>query len=238
MHIEPWDTVIRLQAPPPELDEPVTLKIYGRRRLELLESLIPHVESARLHLSGSARPSYWELLLPGARMILAMSSWTARKFTRSFAESLRGAAAPVDDATLQRAAAFLADAELASLEELGEEFGIGADRAKGVGLALCRQGLAVAEPEGRGMRWRPLRYLPFAELTASGERSGREENAALLIEEGKLELLAITGREGLPPDHRALPGPSGRLRPFPDAQPGRIVRRGRLHLSMDGQKSK
>lgn len=197
VHVEPWDTIIRLQSPPPDVDEPISCKIYGRRRLSLLENLIPHVDSARLHLCGSSRPSYWELMMPGARMILAMSSWTARKFTKSFTESLRGAAAPIDDATLQRAAAFLADAELVSLDELAEGLGMSADQARGVALALCRQGLAIAEPESRGLRWRPLRYLPFAEICAAGEQSSREENAAGLIEAGKLEVLSSTEREGL-----------------------------------------
>lgn len=197
VRVQPWDAVIRLQAPPPEIDEPLEVKVYGRRRLQLLTTLIPHVESARVYLSGSARPTYWELALPGARMILAMSSWTSRKFTQSFAESLRGAAAPADDAMVRRAAAFLADAELASLDELAEELSVTVEEAKGFGLALCRQGLAVAEPQARALRWRPLQYLPFAELSAAAGLSSRERNAALLLAEGRLEVLSIAEREGL-----------------------------------------
>lgn len=195
--VEPWNTVVRLQADAPDVAEPLAVKVYGRRRLELLEKLIPFVQSARVHLCGDSRPSFWELQMGGARFVLALSSWTNRKFTASFVESLRGPAALVDDATVRRAAELLCDAQLLAREEMAEALGIGEQQAVGVAMALCRHGLAVCEPSSGALRWRPIRHLPFAEIGAAGDASSREENAARLLDEGKLEVLERGEREGL-----------------------------------------
>lgn len=195
--VEPWNTVVNLQAPPPAVTEPLAVKIYGRRRLELLEKLIPFVQSARVHLCGDSRPSFWELQMGGARFVLALSSWTNRKFTASFVESLRGPAALVDDATVRRAAELLCDAQLMGRDEVADALGIDEQQATGVAMALCRHGLAVCEPASGALRWRPIRHFLFAEIGAAGDASMREENAARLLDEGKLQLLEVAEREGL-----------------------------------------
>lgn len=193
---EPWDHVLRLQGPPCDVDEPMELRVYGRRRLGLIESLIPLMKSATLRLVGDTRPSYWEMELPGATFTLALSAWTARRFTKSVTESLLAARAAVDDKDVQRAAAFLADAERCGFDELGEALGVDESEAVAVGLALCRQGLAVGEPRTASLRWRPLSLFPFAEVSARGATS-REDRAADLLESGLLNVESVANREGL-----------------------------------------
>lgn len=220
VEVQPWGLAYRMQAKvPPELDQPIELKLYGRRRLEVLDHLLSQVRSARLHVIGSSRPSYWELSMPGMRMILALSSWTARKFTKTLVETLRGANAALDNDQVRRAAAILADAELLSLEELAAELGCAIEQARAIGLALCRQGLALAEPQGNGLRWRPLHLFPLSEVSVGGVATERETNAERLLDDGKLEVLNVHRHEESSTAEAECEGRTGRYRLSLSLQP-------------------
>ncbi len=194
--IQPFNTVVRLQGPPPDISEEVSIKLYGRRRLEKLEKLIPHAKSFTLHLCGGSRPHFWEMQMGGARFILALSSWTNRKFTKSISESLRGPAALVDDETVQKAARLLSDETVMTYDELSSHLDLSEEQALGVGMALCRQGLAVCEPGQGGIRWRPIQHLPFAELGSLGDGSTREDNARRIINDKNLQVIEVQTHEG------------------------------------------
>ena len=198
-HLEPYNQTLRLQNRMPQdaLPEPMQIKVYGRRRLSLLQSLIPHALSGTLYLCGDSRPSYWELHLPHTRFILALSSWSARTFSGSAVERLRGPAALVDNATVQQGAMLLQETGHISRAEIALQLDISEEQALGVALSLCRQGLAVIEPQTQSIRWRPIQYLPFAELTGAGLQTSREANAEMLISEEKLRVQSTATQEGL-----------------------------------------
>lgn len=80
--------------------------------------------------------------------------------------------------------------------------------ARGVGVALCRRGLAVAEPAGRGLRWRPVGHLAFAATAAP--TLAREKSAGDLVQQGRLDDVAIANREGLLTASATCVGTAGR----------------------------
>jgi hypothetical protein len=195
--VQPWNTAIRLNAAPSNIYEAMEIKVYGRKRLEILEAIIPQIKNATLHLLGDSRPSYWEFNFSGARFIVALSSWTSQKFTESYIESMRVATYLDDPETIRKAAEYLSDMEFLSGKELADELKIQEEEVMGVIMALCRQGLATIEPSSGNIRWRPISHFPFYELSAKGELSSRERNAEKLISEDKLKLLNVINREGL-----------------------------------------
>ncbi len=206
--VEPWNQTVRFSKVPEGIDEPVEWRLYGRRRLEALEPLIPYIQSARVYLLGDSRPHYWELTCRNMRFIFALSSWSARKFSSSFVESLRGSSVPVEEEKLIAAAKFASDCEMVSFDELAAEIDCTPEQAKSAGLALCRAGLCCAEPGEAGLRWRPVHSDSFEDVLA-GVGSSREKNAESLIDSGKLTELKVVRREGLTVASAKIEGNAG-----------------------------
>mgnify|MGYP000931703397 CR=1 FL=1 len=126
--LEPWEKVIPLRGSDPGATEPRTIRTWGRRRLRLLEPILPFAERVDVYLKGRAMPSFYAVKLPGMTFVLGLSSYTDAKLTdRASFDLLDGDSRP-DEA--------LVEVEGHSLELLvvsGEDaFGV-ADDAEGDG---------------------------------------------------------------------------------------------------------
>ncbi|MEZ4238591.1 MAG: hypothetical protein R3F59_21060 [Myxococcota bacterium] len=71
--------------------------MYGRQRLLALSRVLPHVRGARVHLLGPGLPSFWVLDLGGARLTVALTSWSGKwASTASFDALMPGEGASED----------------------------------------------------------------------------------------------------------------------------------------------
>ena len=59
--LEPWETVIPATAGPYKGKAARVVRVWGRRRLLLLQRFLPFVEEVDVHLLGSGLPSFWVL---------------------------------------------------------------------------------------------------------------------------------------------------------------------------------
>ena len=50
--------------------------MWGRKRLSLLEPLLPFAERVDVYLKGRALPTFYAVKLPGVTFVLGLSGWT------------------------------------------------------------------------------------------------------------------------------------------------------------------
>ena len=63
--LEPWNEVIPATAGPYKGRASRVVRVWGRRRLMLIQRLLPFVEEVEVHLLGSGLPSFWVLRAAG-----------------------------------------------------------------------------------------------------------------------------------------------------------------------------
>jgi|GEM_PF-330903 len=80
--LEPWEHEVPLRGATHGATEPRTVRTWGRRRLRLLEPLLPYADKVDIYLKGRALPHFYVVHLgPGVRFVLGLSGWTANRWT-------------------------------------------------------------------------------------------------------------------------------------------------------------
>src|SRR5262249_8137572 len=79
--LEPWEHVVPLEGAEHNYSERKITRVWGRRRLKLIEGLLPFAESVDIYLKGRALPSFYAVKLPGMTFLLALTGWSGSGFT-------------------------------------------------------------------------------------------------------------------------------------------------------------
>ena len=79
--LEPWEHPVPLRGCEHGRLEPRRVRTWGRRRLRLLEPLLPFADAVEVHLKGRALPSFYLVRLPGMTFTLGLSGWTGQAWT-------------------------------------------------------------------------------------------------------------------------------------------------------------
>ena len=131
--VQPWDKTFPLRKSRYE-GPAATVKVWGRRRLLLLDKVLGRAQEIRVRFLGTGGPSFWTCDLGNISFLLGMSAWSAREWTSTDCFRLFEPPA-ADQETLVRT--------LAALEE--HMVLRGGDR--GALNQLCLQGRALYDPE-------------------------------------------------------------------------------------------
>lgn len=161
--LEPWEHVVPLEGATHNYSETKTTRVWGRRRLKLIEGLLPFAESVDIYLKGRALPSFYAVKLPGMTFLLGLTGWSESGFTGTGGFDLLAKAAEADDALLPAAFELLRSRYHLSVEELAAEFQIDKPTASGLLVRLCRQGRCMFDVETRRYRHRELFEEPADE---------------------------------------------------------------------------
>lgn len=191
--LEPWETKIPLVGASHSFAERRVIRTWGRRRLRLLEPLLPWAESVDVYLKGRALPSFYVVKLPGVRFVLGLSGWSAQRWNESSSFDLL--VAPSADASLEaRVLAWLAKAVHASGEAVAA--GVAAPLGETVKAlsALCAQGRCLYDVEAREWRHRELFTRPV-EPAKLYPPDPRREEAAGYVARGEVSLTSQAVRE-------------------------------------------
>ena len=180
--LEPWEHVVPLEGATHNYTETKTTRVWGRRRLKLIESLLPFAESVDIYLKGRALPSFYAVKLPGMTFLLGLTGWSGSGFTGTGGFDLLTAAAEADDALLPRALELLRTRYHISLEELATELKIDKPTASGLLVRLCRQGRCMFDVETRRYRHRELFEEPADEAIYFPPDYRRERASRFLLE--------------------------------------------------------
>ncbi|HWU90518.1 MAG TPA: hypothetical protein VN253_24805, partial [Kofleriaceae bacterium] len=127
--VEPWGTKIDcprsryLDSRPGGAAE---VRVWGRRRLFILERLLPRARRVRLFLLGTGLPTFWVVDLGDLSFTLGLSGWTNNNWSEAGNFDLMAAREEVDTVTSARVFDELGKTWLATPEDLAGRTGLAA----------------------------------------------------------------------------------------------------------------
>ncbi len=177
---EPWNHELVCRRSIYQGDGAAEVRIWGRRRLLLLERLIPSARSFSVHLMGSGLPSFWIANLPDMQFTLGLSGWTANDWSRAGQFDLLAPRGAVDDDSKTRVLAALSRRWFASSRQLAEDTGLDKFIVNSAMGLYTQAGRVVYDLAQQVYRLRELSRepLPLAVLRFASEQ---EEQAAKLL---------------------------------------------------------
>jgi len=192
--VEPWGVTI---------DEPMRvydgrdaheIRVWGRRRLLMLEELLPHAGEVRVRLLGTGMPSYWSVFQGASRLDVGLSGWTQNDWSRAAQFDLLAALRAPSEEALKRAARALEEHLVLTPEELALRARLERGEATGALQGLCREGRAMYDYVAGTYRWRQL-------FPVMPEPAATREDPRLTAARRLLEKRAVTWSE--PPRRNA-----------------------------------
>lgn len=158
--VEPWERAFPLKIAEHGFIEPRAIRTWGRRRLSLLEPLLPYAEGVTAYLKGRAMPTFYDLALPGGlRFVLGLSGHAGNAFDGGRLERLLDARAPAED--VARAHGWLAARYHGDPQQIADALGWDLPRASAALSRLCLEGRALFDVVDREWRHRELLAQPL-----------------------------------------------------------------------------
>ena len=177
---EPWEIEVVCPRSIHTGSRAEEIRVWGRRRILILERLIPVAKSFRVHLLGKGMPTFYVADLGNMSFTLGLSGWTRNDWSQAGNFDLMAPRQDVSSATKLRVFDALKQTWFATPDELASRMNL--DRATVLGaLQACTQaGLAIFDLSRNVWRARELSKdpLPLDKLRFSNER---EEEANELI---------------------------------------------------------
>ncbi len=180
---EPWGRKIvcsRSLYRGPEVRE---IRIWGRRRLLLLERLIPIAQRFTVNLLGTGLPSFFEAEMGDMTFTLGLSGWTANDWSRVSHFDLMAPRGEVDADTCERVLAMLKTQWFASADWVAKNSNLDRVTTLAALNRLTQAGRVIFDMKNQVYRLRELSRepLPLSSLRFSSER---EEHANRLLQAG------------------------------------------------------
>ncbi|MCI0458036.1 MAG: SWIM zinc finger domain-containing protein [Gemmataceae bacterium] len=213
--LEPWEHVIELTAQSPveggqplsmemtpgalyQGNKPLTVRTWGRDRLQTLARLLPVCKRIDVFLAGHGLPSIYVLDLGPMAFTLALSGWTDNDWTGGAAKfDLLARRMLVSAVELTKTYEALKKAHMGTDGALASATGLGVEKCRSALSYLCQIGRAMYDLGGSVYRQRDLFPEPFtvkeaaAAVSAPPAATSPEEKAALAIfEAGNVFLTA------------------------------------------------
>ena len=185
--LEPWEHVVPLEGATHNYTEAKTTRVWGRRRLKLIEGLLPFAERVDIYLKGRALPSFYAVKLPGMTFLLGLTGWSESGFTSTGGFDLLAEAAAADDAQLAPALELLRKNYHLSVDQIAEALHLDKAAAARLLVRLCRQGRVMFDVEARDYRHRELFETP-ADEQRYFPPDRRQELAAAFIAQGQVRV--------------------------------------------------
>jgi len=159
------------------------IRLWGRRRLLMLERLIPVAQGCTVTLLGSGMPSFFEVHLGDMSFTLGLSGWTANDWSRAGNFDLLAPRAEVDSLTKQRVFDALRDTWLESTSSLAQRLDLGRDTVAGALSAYVQAGRVIYDLSKQVWRVRELSRDPLSP-EALRFANPREAAASQIVEAG------------------------------------------------------
>ncbi|MFZ5896527.1 MAG: SWIM zinc finger family protein [Myxococcota bacterium] len=193
--VEPWNIEVRCPRSIFKGSVEQEVRVWGRRRLHILERLLPRARRVRVHLLGTGQPSFYVVDLGQLSFTLGLSGWTKNDWSASGNFDLMAAREDVDDDTRQRIFDRLGKVWFSTAAALAKDLNL-AEPVVTSGLAgWVQAGRAIYDLEHGVYRKRELARdpLPAAALRFASER---EEEAARLLHQGKIAVDEVSTVDG------------------------------------------
>jgi len=163
------------------------IRVWGRRRLHILERLVAQAKKFTVHLLGTGMPSFYLADLGDMTFTLGLSGWTTNDWSRAGNFDLLAPRANVDSSTQQQVFAALRETWFATPESLAAKLGLDRKIILGSLGAYTQGGRAIWDLNKNVFRARELSRepLPIDKLRFTSER---ETTAATMLENKAVKL--------------------------------------------------
>lgn len=187
---EPWETEVVCPRSTYAGAEAEVVRVWGRRRLHILERLIPVARKFTVHLLGTGLPSFYVADLGEMSFTLGLSGWTANDWSRAGNFDLLAPRAEVDELTKRRVFDELRRGWSAKPSELASRLNLDRSVVLGALGAYTQAGRAIFDLNKGVYRARELSRepLPVERLRFDNPR---EESAARFVAERAVEQAAV-----------------------------------------------
>ncbi len=184
---EPWNHVIECPRSIYQGPEATEIRVWGRRRIHILERLIPVTRKFTVHLLGKGMPSFYVADMGSMVFTLGLSGWTANDWSTAGNFDLMAPRAEVDEGTKRRVFEGLKETWLATPDELATRLDLERSTVLGALGAWTQAGRAIYDLHAGVYRARELSRdpLPMSQLRFASER---EAEATDLVDRGKVRV--------------------------------------------------
>ncbi|MBP0022343.1 MAG: SWIM zinc finger family protein [Cyanobacteria bacterium SBLK] len=189
---EPWEKEIVCARSPYTGSTEQVIRVWGRRRLLILERLLPIAKKFHVHLLGTGMPSFYVADLGDMSFTLGLSGWSANDWSGSGNFDLMTSRTEVDALTQQQVFASLKENWAESVGDLAKRLHLDRSVVLGALSAYTQAGRAIYDLNKQVYRVRELSRepLPMERLRFANKR---EEKATRLLENDAVRVTSITG---------------------------------------------
>lgn len=173
------------------------IRVWGRRRLLILERLIPVAQKFTVHLVGTGLPSFYAADLGDMNFTLGLSGWTANDWSRAGNFDLLAPRGEVDQETKQKVFATLKKNWKSDVETLSNETGLNRGTVAASLTAYTQAGRVIFDMAEKVYRLRELSREPLSPEKLRFA-SPQEELAAELVKASTIKY----GTEKLPEGYK------------------------------------
>ncbi|WP_103669704.1 SWIM zinc finger family protein [Pseudanabaena sp. BC1403] len=184
---EPWGTEIVCSRSIYEGNSDRTIRVWGRRRLLILERLIPVARKFTVHLLGNGMPSFYVADLEDMSFTLGLSGWTANDWAKASNFDLLAPRANVDDRTKRQIFEALKQNWVESPDALAARLRLDRSVVLGALSAYTQAGRAIYDLNKQIYRVRELSNVPLP-MDKLRFASDREAQASQFLEQNAVRI--------------------------------------------------
>ncbi|WP_343680293.1 SWIM zinc finger family protein [Chryseobacterium arthrosphaerae] len=184
---EPWYEVLTFHRSIYKGTESKTIRIWGRRRLLILERLIPIAKNFRVVLLGNGLPSFYIADLGDMSFTLGLSGWTTNDWSRAGNFDLMAPRSHVDLLTQEKVFNTLKETWFGTATELSRKLNLDTAAVSASLTSYTQAGRVIYDLNSGLYRVRELTQEPL-EMKQLRFSSPLEEKADQLISEGKVKI--------------------------------------------------
>ncbi|MCW1922231.1 SWIM zinc finger domain-containing protein [Luteolibacter arcticus] len=185
--VDPWGTEIVCRRSFHHAKENTEIRLWGRRRLLVLEAMIPLARRVKVRLLGYGMPSFWQVDMGALNFTLGLSGWTANDWSRAGQFDLMAPRTAVSTEAVEMVLGALNRSWFSSASSLAAQLSMPPADVLGALVAGTQAGLVVKDPGDDLWRARALSRepLPLDRLRFSNER---EAKARELFQRGSVKV--------------------------------------------------
>mgnify|MGYP006183384275 FL=1 len=177
-------------------NESQTIRVWGRRRLLVLERLIPLAKKFTVHLLGSGLPSFFIAEMGDMNFTLGLSGWTANDWSRVGNFDLMAPRANVDTFTAEKVFSVLKKSFLAKPEMIAKELNLDIKTVLGALSLYTQAGKVIFDIKKGVYRLRELSKEPLP-MDALRFANDREKLARELLTQQRIAVKKVYVENGL-----------------------------------------
>lgn len=192
--IDPWNEKMICGKSIYKGNSAAEIRMWGRRRLKLLERMLPISKKISVTLLGSGMPSFFEADLIDMTFTLGLSGWTSNDWSRSSNFDLMIPRYETDGAVQQKVFLELKKEWFISAKELSKRLGINEQVVESTMTNFIQEGKVIYDLKEKVYRLRELTKDPLP-MDKLRYRNEREKIAAQYIHESKVKYTKYVTKE-------------------------------------------